>query len=215
MPSWLERLRKEATTVASAPLLLASVVLLAIVVIWGALHWSYRAVLAGKDSHIAMLERRVAEYRESLRGAAPDEAERRIEALETEVKTLRLRLHPRRLTAVQRQAILDRSRLPAGARPYGLTVLYERDCSDCQPFAGDLASTLDASGSWTVSMEPAAPPFERPHWGVAVSVPDPLRPPPEGVILQEALRSAGLPFTVIVGTGDPKTKLLVVERMPE
>jgi hypothetical protein len=81
---------------------------------------------------------------ESLKGASPDEAERRIEALETELKTLRLRLQPRQLPAAQRQAMMDRSRLPAGARPYELTGVYERDCSDCKRFAADLASRLDA-----------------------------------------------------------------------
>jgi hypothetical protein len=215
MPSWLERLRKEATAVASAPFLLAGIVLFAAVVIWLALHWSYRAVLAGKDSHIAMLERRAAEYRESLRGATPDEAERKIEALEAELKTLRLRLQPRQLPAAQRQAIMDRSRLPAGARPYELTVVYERDCSDCKRFATDLASTLDASGGWVAIMEVVAAPAERPRWGLAIRVPDPLRPPAEAVILREALRSAGLAFTVIVGAADRNIELLVTERNPE
>jgi hypothetical protein len=79
MSSWLERLRGEAKGVASAPF--AGMVLVATAVIWAVLHWSYQATLTGKDRQIAMLEHRVAEYRESVSGAMPDEAKRRIETL--------------------------------------------------------------------------------------------------------------------------------------
>ena len=58
-------------------------------------------------------------------------------------------------------------------------------------------------------------PAERPHWGLAIRVPDPLRPPSEAVTLREALRSAGLAFTVIVGAADRNIELLVTERNPE
>jgi hypothetical protein len=215
MPNWSDRLRQEAITIASVPILFAGIMLVAMVVMWGLLHWSYRAVLSGRDSHIAMLQRRVTEYRESLGGATPDEARRRIEMLEAETKTLRLRLQPRRLTVAQRQAIQDRSRLPAGARPYGLTIVYETDCSDCKPFAMELAATLRASEGWNVGMEVKARAPERPAGGLAITVPDPLRPPPAAVRLQEALRSAGLAFRVTGGTGDPNIQVVIAERIPE
>jgi hypothetical protein len=215
MPGWLEDLRREAKVVAAAPILFAGIVAVAAVVIWGVLHWSYQATLSAKDRHVAMLERRVAAYRESASGATPDEARRRIEALETELKTLRLRLQPRRLTAAQRQTILDHSRLPAGARPYALSVLYEADCGDCKPFAEDLASALQASEGWQADMEVFAPPIERPRYGLGIRVPDPLRPSPQAVFLQGALRSAGLGFMMVVGAADPNIALLVTERTPE
>jgi hypothetical protein len=215
MPGWIDELRREAKAVASAPLLFAGIVLAALVAVWGTLYWSYRATLSSKERHIAALEHRVAEYRESVSGATPDDARRRIEALEIELKTLRLRLHPRRLTAAQRSAILDHSRLPAGARPHALTVVYEADCSDCKPFAQDLASTLDASEGWHAGIEVLAPPIERPRYGLGIRVTDPLRPSPEAVLLQEALRSAGLAFTMVVGAADPGIVLVVTERAPE
>jgi hypothetical protein len=215
MPGWLEELRREAKAVASAPFLLAAIVLSALVAIWGALHWSYRATLSAKDRHIVVLERRVAEYRESVSGVTPDEAKRRIEALEIELKTLRLRLQPRRLTATQRQAILDHSRLPAGARPSALTVGYELDCADCKPFAEDLASALQTSEGWHPGVEILSPPVERPRYGLGIRVPDPLRPSPEAVFLQRALRSAELAFTMVGAAADPSLVLLVTERTPE
>jgi hypothetical protein len=82
MSAW-EKLRREAKTV-----LFAGTALLAIVIMWAALHWSYRAVLSDKDFQLATLERRLSEYRDSLSGATSEEVKRRIETLETELKTI-------------------------------------------------------------------------------------------------------------------------------
>src|SRR5687767_13248161 len=108
-------LRRQLRAVASAPVLFVGAVLVLVAVVWGILHLSYRTILSNKDRHIAAIERRIAAYRDAVSGATPDEARRRIDAMELELKTLRLRLQPRRITAEQRQAILDRSRLPSGA----------------------------------------------------------------------------------------------------
>jgi hypothetical protein len=215
MQEWFERLRLEAKAVASAPTLLAAVIVVVTAVVWGALHWSYRAILSEKDAHIASLERRLADYRDNLSGAAPDEAKRRIETLEAEVEMLRLRLQPRRLTPIQRQAIVDRSRLPAGGQPREVTVLHEDNCSDCASFAADLEAALRTEGSWRVSTQVMTDPAERPRTGLGIRVHDPLRPPSEAVVLQQALRSAGLPFTMLAGGADPTLELLVTDRVPQ
>jgi hypothetical protein len=215
MPNWLERLRQEIATIAPTPFLFAAAVLVATVVIWGILHWSYWAALANKDLHIAFLERRVTAYRENLGGVTPEEAKRRIESLETELKTLRLRLQPRRLTPAQQQAILDRSRLPAGAPPNRVTIAHEENCSDCRTFASAFEATLRDSGSWIVGMEVLAELPERPRTGLGIRVPEPLRPPPEAVVLQQALRSAGLAYIMISGGADPNIELLITERIPQ
>lgn len=217
MPDWRERLRGEAMKLASGPVVLAFlvVVALAVAVIWGITQWSYGALLASKDARIAILEHRLAEYREHLNGATPDEARQRIEALENEGKALRLRLQPRRLTTSQRQAIADRSVLPAGAQPNPVTVLAEENCSDCAAFAADLAAALREAGSWIVTSSVVKDPPERPRTGLAIRVPEPRRPPPEAVILQQALRSAGLAFLVLPGSTGPNVELLVTERVPQ
>jgi hypothetical protein len=69
--------------------------------------------------------------------------------------------------------------------------------------------------SWTVSMDALVRPLERPRFGLGIRMPDPLRPPPPTVILQEAFRSAGLAFTVAVGAAAPNFEVLVTERIPE
>ena len=75
MADALEELKREAKALGSAPMLVGLTIVLLIVLIWGLLHWSYRSVIAGKNNHIASLERRVAAYRNSVNGASPEEAD--------------------------------------------------------------------------------------------------------------------------------------------
>ena len=207
-------LRQQISAVASAPLLCAVAVLVIAAVIWGILQVSYRAVLANKDRHIALLERRVADYRNVAGGATPDEARRRTEAMETELRTLRLRLQPRRVTPEQRQAIIDRSQLPAGAPARAVTVISEENCSDCAAFAAGLVEALRASHGWNLNTSNVAN-LPDSRAGLAIRVPDRLRPPPEAMVLQHALRSAGLEFTMLGGATGPNVELLVTERAPQ
>jgi hypothetical protein len=215
MPDLLDRLRGEARAVAAAPVLLAIIILVAIGAIWGTVFFSYRQIIANKDAYIASLSRRVADYREKLGGANPEEAKQQLDALRTEVATLRLRLQPRHLTTDQRQQIIDRSLLPAGGQPRPLTVIHQRDCTDCAPFAAELAEALQAAGGWIVSTESIANSNQRPRAALAIRVPDALRPPPEAKTLQQSLLFAGLPFAMMSGGTGSNIALLVLERIPE
>lgn len=194
----LQGLRRQASAVASAPLLFVLAVVATAAVVWGIVHVSYRTIASNKDRHIAALERRVADYRNVVGGATPDEARRRLAAMELELKSLRLRMQPRRVTPAQRQAILDHSRLPAGAQPRGVTVIVEQNCSDCPAFAAELVAALRDTQGWTVGTA-AASPADRPSTGLAIRVPERLRPPPDAAVLQRALRSAGLEFIILGG----------------
>jgi len=213
MADGFERLRQEAAAIVSAPILAGAILAVALAVMWLALHWSYRAALENKDNHIAFLERRLSEYRDRLNGATPDEARKRIDTLDAEVKTLRLRLQPRQLTQAQRQAIIDRSRLPAGTQPADLRIAHEASCSDCRAFAEELAGAFGERDNWRVTTAAIEAPAERPRTGLGVRVEQPLRPPPEAVRLQESLRSARLPFDVIAGDIGTAIELIVTERV--
>lgn len=210
MPDWTDRVRQELKAVASAPVAFAVIVITAGVVMWIVTQWSYSALLAGKDTHIAFLERRLADWRDKMAGMNPDEARARLHALETEVKTLQLRLKPRRLTEDMRELLIDRARLRAGAH-YALTILREADCSDCEGFAMQIAEALRESGGWTVTLGLSTERIERPRYGLAIRVADPLRPPPEAVRLQNALQVAQIAFEMI-GGGGSGVALLVTER---
>ena len=96
------RTKARGQAIASAPILVGAGIVLLTALIWELVHWSYQGLLSGKDAHIVPLDRRLADYRDHLNGASPEEARRRIDALEVEVKTLHIRLTPRRLTGAQR-----------------------------------------------------------------------------------------------------------------
>ncbi len=206
----MEELKREARAVGSAPIMFGAAVVIIAASIWGFMHWSYRAVLSAKDAHIASLQRRLDDYRETLGGAGPEEARRRIGTLESELRTLRLRLTPRHLAPSQRQAIADHSRRPGGVEPRGVTLVVEETCSDCAAFAAEIADALRIADNWAVAVQAVKEPGGRPRLGLGIRVPEPTRPPPEALVLQQALRSAGLPFSML--SGGSGTELLVTER---
>ena len=215
MGDGLDELKRETKAVGSAPIVFGAIVLLLVALIWGFMHWSYRAVLSGKDAQITSLERGLDEYRDKLDRASPDEARRRIEALEAELKTLRIRLTPRRLTPAQRQAISDRSRRPAGTPSRSITVTAQESCSDCHAFAAEIADALATADNWSVTRQAVMNPEERPRSGLAIRVAEPTRPPLEAVVLQQALQSAGLAFSVLPVRGSSDVELLVTEPAPQ
>ena len=149
----MEELRQEARAIASAPILVGSGIVLLTALIWGLMHWSYQGLLSGKDAHIVSLDRRLADYRDHLNGASPEEARRRIEALEVEVRTLHIRLTPRRLTGAQRESISDRSRRPSGTPSRSIIVTAQDSCSDCKAFASEIAEALRIADNWTVTSQ--------------------------------------------------------------
>jgi hypothetical protein len=215
MANGLEPLKRQAKALASAPIVFGAILVLLVALIWGFVHWSYRGLLSGKDAQIASLERRLDDYRNSVDGASPEEARRRMESLETELSTLRIRLTQRRLTPAQRQAISDRSRRPAGTASRNITITAQEDCGDCKSFAAEIAEALAIAENWTPSRQDVTNPKERPRSGLAIRVAEPTRPPMEAVVLQQALQSAGLAFSMLASTGSSELELLVTEPTPQ
>ena len=215
MANGLDQLKREANALASAPIVFSAILVLLIALIWGFVHWSYHGLLSRKDAHIASLERRLEDYRNSLDRASPEKARRRIEALETELNTLRIRLMHRRLTPAQRQAISDRSRRPAGTPSRNITVTAQEDCGDCKSFAAEIVDALAISENWTANRQTVTDPKERPRSGLAIRVAEPTRPPMDAVVLQQALQSAGLAFSMLARTDGSEVELLVTEPTPQ
>ncbi|MBN8920147.1 MAG: hypothetical protein J0H62_05525 [Rhizobiales bacterium] len=206
-----ERLRREARAVTAAPVVFGFVVLLAGVLMWGVVQWSYRGVIAARDRQIEFLERRLPDWRDKLWGMSPDEARARVQALETQVRGLQNRLQPRHLTNEQQQAIEDRARLRGGLH-YAVTVRTQIGCGDCEAFGAAIAAALRATTSWTIALDTVPAASERVRYGLAIRVVDPLRPPPEAARLQDALQSAGLAFETSGGAPEGSVELIVTER---
>ena len=209
----IQALKREAQALASAPVLAAATLLLVIGGTWFGLHWVYRVILASKDRQIEFLERRLSDYRENLGSATPDELRRRMQGLEAEPNALRLRLQSRQLTPSQKRAILDRSRLAAGMTARPITLFYAEACSDCTRFGRELADALSAEGNWLIALAPISEIPDPPRYGLGIRVANPLAPPPDAVVLGEALRSAGLSYTMLAGAQGSRAEILVTERV--
>jgi hypothetical protein len=86
MPQWMQDLTAGWPMIrANLPTFFVILVLTA-GVIWAAFNWSYSAVLAGKNSQIELQDRQLADYKQKLDGATPDQAKAKIEALEHTIR---------------------------------------------------------------------------------------------------------------------------------
>ncbi len=211
MPDWLARIRQEAAAITSAPIAFTVIVLVAGAVMWTVVHLSYGAHISAKNTQIAFLERRLAEWRDRMSGMNADEARARLVALEAQLKTLQLRAQPRSLTSDQRQSLIDRARLRAGLQ-YSISILRQQGCGDCEHFAAQIAVALRESTSWSVSTAVLPAAAEKSRYGLAIRVADPLRPPAEGARLQDVLQAAGISFEMVAGSTGGAVELLVTER---
>jgi hypothetical protein len=85
MPDLIKLLEQWAV-VTAAPIPFAVAVAIAAGLIWLAVGWSYSAVLSSKNAQIELQDRQLADYKQKLDGATPDQARAKIEALERTVK---------------------------------------------------------------------------------------------------------------------------------
>ena len=78
MPSWKEILEQFAL-ISAAPIPFSLVTIAIVGIVWVVENWSYNAVLSSKNSQIELLERQIADYKDKLSGATPNEAKARID----------------------------------------------------------------------------------------------------------------------------------------
>ncbi|MDB5608585.1 MAG: hypothetical protein JWP25_5485 [Bradyrhizobium sp.] len=101
MPQWMQDLAAGWPMIrANLPAFFVILVLM-IGVIWVVVNWSYTGVLANKNSQIELQDRQLADYREKLKGATPEEAKAKIDTLE----------HTLRVTVGQRWTPLTKSQI--------------------------------------------------------------------------------------------------------
>ena len=87
MPPWMQDL------FAGWPMIKANlptffvILVLMVGAVWIVVNWSYSGVLASKNGQIELQDRQLADYKQKLDGASPEQAKAKIEALE---KTIRL-----------------------------------------------------------------------------------------------------------------------------
>lgn len=82
MPEWIVKLFEQWAAVTAAPIPFTIAIVIAATVIWFVIGWIYGGVVASKNAQIELQDRQLADYRDKLKGATPDEAKAKIDALE-------------------------------------------------------------------------------------------------------------------------------------
>jgi len=85
MPQWMQDLTAGWPMIrANLPTFFVILVLM-VSVVWIVVNWSYSGELASKNGQIELKDRQLADYRDKLKGATPEEAKAKIDALERTV----------------------------------------------------------------------------------------------------------------------------------
>jgi hypothetical protein len=164
-------------------------ILVGIVVLeWAILSFWYSGRLASKEAEIRLQDRQLADYRDKLHGASPDEAKARMDALEKRFR----QIEPRRLTDDQQKILRERARV---SEHQELTIIFESG-SDCTTYAAAFEDTLREAG-WNVHNWQIVIPPRRPRSGIAVLVPDLNNIPKEAELLRTALVAAHVDIELI------------------
>jgi hypothetical protein len=192
MPSWKEILEQFAL-ISAAPIPFSLVTIAIVGIVWVVVNWSYNAVLSSKNSQIELLERQVADYKDKLSGATPNEAKARIDSLETRLS----RIEPRRLLVEQRNIITSYVTVPYGVN-YMISVQSEMACGDCRQYFDDFQDIL-YNAHWNIERISLSNATAASPKGIAILTPDIHHPLPEASVLTTALKAAKIDFDLKTG----------------
>jgi hypothetical protein len=205
--NFLSKLREQAAVIKAAPYPFVLAVAIVGVGVWSIVNWGYSTVISSKNSQLEFADRQIADYKEKLGGASPDQAKARMEALEKEVGSLKQQVKPfvpRRLTDDQRRLITESARPGAGIRPE-IRISDESGCPDCSQLAADFERAL-RDANWEVRNSFVMGPRQRPASGIGLVVQNPASLSAVENLLRTALHQAQIevdllqgPATVMVG----------------
>jgi hypothetical protein len=188
VPDWITKLLEQRAVVAQAPIPFATVVLAAAVIIWVAVSWSYSSILASKNSQIELQDRQLADYRDKLKVGSPDEAARKIAALERQL--------PRHLTTAQTNTIRGTIK-QSPDNPWVLIIYYHRACHDCADYGRQLKEAMQIEPSWSIGLSDFMGGETEGKNGLFIGTDDLNNPTQAARMLATTLTAANLPFSLI------------------
>lgn len=213
MPQWMQNLFDGWPMIrANLPTFFVILVLM-VGAVWIVVNWSYSTIFASKNSQIELQDRQLADYKNKLQGATPDQAKAQIDELEGRLKRIE-QAGPRPLSQEQRQTLTQNARVPGAAR-YVLTITSEGGCPDCPVYASAFERALRDAG-WGVQNGIVMGPGQRPVQGIALLVPDLANLSIEASTLTRAFRAAQIDTELIQRPappfGMPPVELLITAR---
>jgi len=177
----------EGRAILQAPATFAIAVVLIAGVMWGIFSWGYSSRIEDFQSRLALRDDQISDYKTKLNGATPDEAKRRLDALELQVKAL----SPRRLTEEQKGEIIQSLRGVSGV----IEIAQDMGAPDAKAYTGDLALAFQAAG-WSVGLTAVLGQGNPPPTGVGLRVANPVAMQPIELAAKNALSAAGIAFDV-------------------
>jgi hypothetical protein len=156
-------------------------------IIWGAMNWTYSSQINNLQSRLSLRDDQITDYKTKLEGATPDEAKKRLAALELQVKAL----SPRRLTEEQKAKIIQSLNGVSGT----IQIAQDMGAPDAKAYTGDLALAFQAAG-WAVSLPAVLGPGNPPPTGVGLRVTNPAAMQPIELAAKRALDAAGIAFDI-------------------
>jgi hypothetical protein len=146
--------------------------------------------ISSLKAELSFADRQIAEYKQKLGGASPDEAKARIQQLEARVA----KIEPRRLSQDQRSKLIAALRLAAG-QSYRVIVGGE-GVGDSMQYSNEFAGAFAAAGNWIVTSSQVFGVGVRPRSGIVLSIPNDVPMPPEAAIIASAMKAAEIQFDV-------------------
>jgi len=89
MPEWFAKLVQEWSVIAAAPISFTTAVIVVTVIAWAIVNWSYSSVLSSKNAQIELLQGRLSDYQDKLKGASPDQAANELNRLRAEIDAIK------------------------------------------------------------------------------------------------------------------------------
>lgn len=183
----------EFAVIGEAPVAFFVSVLLAGGLIWRTVEWHFKTRLENSASTQALLERQLADYRDKLDGATPQEARAKIEALETRVNVL----EGPRLTEDQKNKM--RPWLSAH-RGNMIHLTQDSASASAQVFCRQVSDLFRQEG-WNVRNPMVLGIGNPPKTGLALTVKDPEQMTLAQQAIASALTAAGIKFDIQKGGG--------------
>jgi len=211
----VEELAKEWALILQAPWIAIGAALAVAGLVWRVVSWSYAGRLANAESELRLKNTQLEDYREKLKGATPEEAKARIEALAADVTYLRKHALPRILSESQ---LRDIATAASAAGFSTIAILYKELGFDTARLAEVLRGAFDAGGWGGITAPLSTGMMRYPGTGaLAVLVRDVnARSRPEQAVIDGFTRS-GLEFEVLPmtpGFGHANNEVVVLVTDP-
>lgn len=194
MPQWMQDLVSGWPMIRANPVTFILIVAVIIGGVWVVIGWSYSSVFASKNSQIELQDRQLADYKEKLQGATPDQAKARIDALEARLEARLSAIEPRRLTQERRSKLASDLKPPWGAT-YALSISSEMS-GDSAQYGSDITAAFQEAGNWNISSSSVVGLGYRPPTGIAVTFSNAAPPTQAALLIIDAFRKSNIPIDV-------------------